>query len=150
MLFKQKPNQFLSKTDIERIMEMVRSQESGTSGEIRICIESHCAYMDPIYRAAEIFHNLKMYQTKNRNAVLIYIAYQDQDFALFGDKAIYNVTDPVFWQQLSKKLAASFFRKEYVQGISACVAAIGSHLKTTFPSHGENKNELPDDIIFGK
>ncbi|MBL7774142.1 MAG: TPM domain-containing protein [Chitinophagaceae bacterium] len=150
MLFRtSKSNKFLSKQETEQIMACVRANEAGTSGEIRICIEGHCSYMEPLHRAAEIFRNLKMYETEHRNAVLIYIAYKDQDFALYGDKAIIEKTESVFWNEQSKKLALAFFKEEYVLGITSCVEAIGVILKTLFPLHGENKNELPDEIIFG-
>ena len=141
---------FLTPEEIENIMQSVRANEKNTSGEIRICIESKCAYMDPLHRAQEIFQELKMYNTANRNAVLIYIAYLDRDFCLFGDKAIYEKTSPNFWYTESRKLGLAFYEKQFVKGLIRCIEQIGAELTQHFPHHGENKNELPDEIVFGK
>ena len=44
-----------------------------------------------------------------------------------------------------------FQNKEYVEGIIAIVEDIGLALKTNFPYVSRtDKNELPDDIVFGK
>lgn len=148
-MFWQK-KQFLTKEETEIILQSVRTNEAKTSGEIRICIESHCPYMDSIERAKEIFLQLKMYNTKNRNAVLIYIAHKDKDFALFGDVHIINKMERTFLANESKALAIHFFAKNYVVGLTNCIEHLGTELNKHFPSHGEQKNELPDEIIFGK
>ncbi len=144
------PKALLTTEELATISEAVKEAESATSGEIRIFIESRCAYMNPSFRAQEIFMNLGMHQTVDRNAVLIYIAFKDHDFALIGDKAIYEVATKPFWETTAKELAKRFYNKEYVSGICDCVASIGSKLHSHFPTHGETKNELPDEIVFGK
>jgi uncharacterized membrane protein len=141
---------FLNTSEIEQVMQEIRQQELATSGEIRLYIERHCSLMNPLAKAAELFHSLRMFETANRNAVLIYIAYEDHDFALYGDKDIIQLTDPNFWSNTSRQLAVSFNNKQYLQGILLCIETIGQQLKTHFPWEGEKKNELPDDIIFGK
>jgi uncharacterized membrane protein len=141
---------FLNKSEIETILQDVRTNELRTSGEIRIFIESKCPWMDPMHRAAEIFHELKMFQTAHRNAVLIYIAYKDHDFALYGDKEIYGKAGNNFWMQTAKKLSHAFYHKQQVEGIRSCVKELGTLLHTHYPHHGEQKNELPDEIVFGK
>jgi uncharacterized membrane protein len=141
---------FLNTSEIEQVMQEIRQQELATSGEIRLYIERHCSLMNPLAKAAELFHSLRMFETAHRNAVLIYIAYEDHDFALYGDKDIIQLTDPNFWSNTSRQLAVSFNNKQYLQGILLCIETIGQQLKTHFPWEGEKKNELPDDIIFGK
>ncbi len=139
-----------SKEEIERILKCVRENEKKTSGEIRIYIESRCAYMDPLLRAHEIFTALKMYQTENRNAVLIYIAYKDRDFALYSDKHIFEKTEQEFWVAQSKMLVRGFYENKKVESLIQCINDVGTQLNKYFPFHGENKNELPDEIVFGK
>jgi uncharacterized membrane protein len=142
--------QFLSKQENERLHLAVKQSEQGTSGEIRVYIESKCSFMNPIDRAKELFLSLKMYQTIHRNAVLIYIAYQDRDFAIIGDKNIYQKTNDEFWNQHSKSLLRAFNNHNYIQGMEDVIRAVGNELRVHFPTHGETKNELPDEIIFGK
>ena len=76
---------FLSEKERDTILSAIKSAEAKTSGEIRIFIESRCKWTDTIRRAEEIFIQLKMTKTEFRNAVLIYIAYKDREFAIFGD-----------------------------------------------------------------
>ena len=143
-------NHFLSKKQIARILECIRENESHTSGEIRIFIEKHCSETEASIKAKAIFHQFKMYNTQNRNAVLIYIAYKDKIFSLHGDKAIFEKIDPSFWQNQRSELVNYFSKKENVEGIIHCIQQLGNQLKMHFPSDGEQKNELPDDILFGK
>ena len=150
MLFDKFDKTFLSKDETESVLKSIRKNESATSGEIRIFIESRCPFMDPIERAKEIFLQLKMYNTTDRNAVLIYIAYKDKDFALFADSAIYHKVTESFWQAESKQLAKHFHQKHFLEGITNCIHAVGQKLQHFFPWEGEQKNELPDEIIFGK
>ena len=84
-------NHFLSKKEIARILECIRENESYTSGEIRIYIEKHCSESEASIKAKEIFHQLKMYNTQNRNAVLIYIAYKDKVFCTNQETSTYTV-----------------------------------------------------------
>ena len=57
--------------------EAIQEAEKNTSGEVRVFVERKCKYVDPVDRAKEIFFNLKMDKTKDRNAVLLYIAMDD-------------------------------------------------------------------------
>jgi uncharacterized membrane protein len=150
MIFGRNSKPFLSEHEMEAVLNSIRENERGTSGEIRIFIESKCEFVDPIIRAYQIFHELQMSNTIHRNAVLVYIAHKDKDFALFGDKEIYEKANPNFWDQERKRLAYHFHKHEHAEGIIECVNQIGQTLKDIFPSHGEHKNELPDEIIFGK
>jgi len=51
--------------------------EKHTSGEIRIFIDSKVK-SEIIDRAAEVFENLKMHETKLHNGVLIYVAIENR------------------------------------------------------------------------
>ena len=145
-----KIHSLFTKEETEIIIKSVMDAEKDTSGEIRIFIENHCSYMDPIYRAYEIFSSLKMHDTINRNAILIYIAYKDKDFALYSDKNFYEKTTEKFWSQLSHQLAKGFREDRKVESLVSCIQEIGRALTTYYPFHGEQKNELPDEIVFGK
>jgi uncharacterized membrane protein len=150
MFLFSKVQYLFSKDENERILKCVRENEQGTSGEIRIFAESHCSYMDPMMRATELFVQLGMSNTIHRNGVLIYIAYKDQDFALCGDKNIFEKTEQEFWQIQSRKLVQGFFEKKYADSLIRCINEVGKELQKHFPFHGEKKNELPDEIVFGK
>ena len=148
-LFKKRD--FFSATDKAQIVEAIRLAERETSGEIRIYVESKNAYVDAIDRAAEIFFKLKMQETEHRNAVLLYIAMDHHELALFADEGIYQRAGAEYWNAAVKNMLGQFTKDNISNGIEQCIAQIGQTLKEKFPYiPTEDKNELPDDIVFGK
>lgn len=147
--FKKKP--FFSVSEQAMIVEAIRIAEKETSGEIRLYVESHNPLIDPLERAAAIFLKLKMHETQHRNAVLLYIAMKDHELALFGDEGIHQKVGSEYWKNEVKKMLVEFSNHHIPTGIEKCVLQIGRTLKETFPYEvTTDKNELPDDIVFGK
>lgn len=106
--------------------------------------------MDAIDRAAEVFFALKMDQTDDRNAVLVYIAFRDRQLAVFGDEGIHRRLGQEYWNQAVSRMLQQFNRNDYAKGIADCVTAIGDALHAQFPyDRDADKNELPDEIVFG-
>jgi uncharacterized membrane protein len=148
-LFKKAP--FFTEAEKLRIVEAIRAAELHTSGEIRVYVESKNMYVDPMDRAAEVFYDLKMDKTADRNAVLLYIAMIHKELVLFGDEGIYNQVGESFWSNAVKNMIAQFEGENICNGIVKCIATIGETLREKFPYDAVNdKNELPDDIVFGK
>ncbi len=150
MLFSRNMKPFLTEEETQRVLEAIRVNEANTSGEIRLCIESKCKYMEPLRRAHELFWQLKMNLTEDRNAVLIYIAHKDKDFALYCDGALFQKTPMDFWKEETRRLRYHFFHHHYMEGLIDCIEQVGGVMAQHFPFEGEKKNELPDEIIFGR
>ncbi len=150
--FSKKKNELLERDDRERIVAAIRAVEAQTTGEIRVFIESYCSYMDALDRARELFARLKMYHTERHNAVLVYIALHDHQFAIYGDENAYEqFGGSAFWQSAAEHLVAHFKQTKITEGIVSCIEELGTALKTHFPyDPAVTKNELPDEIVFGK
>ncbi|MEO8584054.1 MAG: TPM domain-containing protein [Flavitalea sp.] len=147
--FKRKD--FFSSEEKGRIVNAIRHAELQTSGEIRLYIESRCRFVDPLDRAAEIFWALKMDLTDSRNSVLLYVAAKDHQFAIFADQGIHDKLGDKFWENEVKALSSHFSKNDYLDAIEKVIHDIGIDLSTKFPYDGTtDKNELPDDIVFGK
>jgi len=147
-----KNKQPLNKEEQEKVVAAIQEAEKNTTGELRVFMESRCAYVDAMERAKEVFAELGMTETERRNAVLVYMAYDDHQFAILGDKEIYEQAGGAeFW-----KHAAHIFREhlrngEMAQGFVACINELGAALAKHFPfDPAITKNELPDEIVFGK
>jgi uncharacterized membrane protein len=148
-LFKKTP--FFSDEEKQRIVAAIRDAEHNTSGEIRVYVESKNIYVDPMDRASEVFYHLKMDKTVERNAVLLYIAMVHKELVLFGDEGIYNQVGELYWSNAVKAIIAQFKSENICDGLVACIHQIGETLKEKFPYNAiTDKNELPDDIVFGK
>ena len=146
-----KKKEFFSAKEKEQITEAVRMAEKETSGEIRVYVESKNALVDPVERAKEVFLQLKMQETTHRNAVLLYIAMDHREVALFADDGIYKEVGKEFWEHAVKEMIMHFRENNLSHGIEHCIKKIGQTLKEKFPyDESTNKNELPDDIVFGK
>ena len=150
-IFKKKQPQFFTAEEQQLIVGAVQSAEKQTSGEIRVYVESHCRFMDAIDRAAEIFTVNKMFATRQRNAVLVYVAIKDRQLAVFADEGIYTKAGKDFWNTAVKKMLSHFNKNNYAGGIATVVQEIGESLAFHFPfDAATDENELPDDIMFGK
>lgn len=147
-LFPSKP--FFTDDEQQRIVAAIRSAEKRTSGEIRIFVESKCSYVDPVHRAAELFFGLQMDQTKERNGVLLYLATKDHQVAIFGDAGIHQKVGTEFWNKEVRIILSEFSKQHYAEGIITIINEIGAALITHFPFENEDRNELPDDIVFGR
>ena len=146
-----KKKDFFTEEEKLQIIEVVRNAEKKTSGEVRVFVENRCSYMDAIDRAKEIFVELKMYETVDRNAVLVYVAMKDHQLAVFGDEGIHSKLGNEYWQAEVRKMISRFNKENYAEGIKEVVTDIGEALTRLFPYNKDtDKNELPDDIVFGK
>ena len=147
-LFKKK--KFFSKEENDKIVAAIRNAEKSTSGEVRVFIESRCKFIDPLDRAVEVFSELKMENTQDHNAVLLYVALKDRQLAVYADSGIHQKVGNQFWEEAVNKILLHFDKKNYANGIVQCIAEIGDALKENFPYDKDtDKNELPDEIIFG-
>ena len=141
---------FFSDEEQANIINAIRNAEKATSGEIRIYVESKNPYVDPIERAKEIFFNLKMQQTEHRNAVILYLATRHREIALFGDEGIYKALGKEFWEAEINHLVKDFSHIDLTGGKVECIQHVGQALKEKFPFEKDvDKNELPDNIVFG-
>jgi uncharacterized membrane protein len=149
--FLSKKKEFFNPEEKQRIAEAIQEAEKQTSGEVRVFVESKCSYMDAIDRAAELFYKLQMQNTAERNAVLIYVAVKDRQLAVFGDEGIHKKVGNEYWGRLVKQMISHFNKNNFAEGIRHTIVEIGQDLQKHFPHHKyTDKNELPDDIVFGR
>jgi len=148
---KPKQQKFFSAEEQEKIINAIRDAERQTSGEVRLYIENKCRFVDPLDRAAEIFFQLKMQETADHNAVLVYVAKKHRQLAVFADEGIYKQAGAGFWDNAVLDMLREFKNENYAEGLVEVIQKIGDSLKTHFPYNAAaDKNELPDDIVFGK
>ena len=148
---KPKQQKFFSADEEEKILSAIRTAEKETSGEVRLFIENKCRFVDPLDRAAEIFLQLKMNETANRNAVLVYVAKKHRQLAVFADEGIYKKAGAAFWDNAVLVMLKEFKKENSAEGLIEVIQKIGDSLKTHFPyDAATDKNEVPDDIVFGK
>jgi uncharacterized membrane protein len=147
----QKPKPFFSEEENRQLVAAIQHAEMDTSGEVRVYIESHCRFVDAVDRAHEIFFKLGMDKTELRNATLVYVAMKDRQTAVYGDTGIHEKVGEKYWQDVVTKMLMHFRQDKLATGICHGIEDLGKALQYYFPYNKEtDKNELPDDIVFGK
>lgn len=144
-----KVEDFLTKQDEEEIVDAIRTAEKATSGEIRVHIEKSHGTKDIFERAMEVFHLLKMDNTKEENGVLIYVAVEDRDFVIYGDRGINQVVPEDFWESTKDAIVARFKSGEFKQGLIDGILKAGQELQNHFPWNEDGSNELSNTISKG-
>lgn len=147
----QKQKDFFTADQKQQLVDAIQNAERRTSGEIRLFVESKCRFVDPMDRAKEIFLQLGMEKTDERNATLVYVAVNDKQAAILGDAGIHQKVGQEYWETEVKKMMLYFKSQQLTEGLCQIITDIGEALHLYFPYSSEHdKNELPDDIVFGK
>lgn len=141
-----KAKTFFGQLDHDKMVAAIAEAEKHTTGEIRVYV-SHHKVADAQKAAMHQFQKLQMHKTKHRNAVLIFVAPESQNFAIIGDEAVHAKCGEEFWQRVAGEMAESFRQSKFTDGISHGVRAAGKLLAQHFPRHGTDENELPDSVI---
>lgn len=146
---KMRTKEFLSKLEHDRIVAAIREVESRTSGEIRVFIQRGKFETDPLLVAQKKFHRLKMHKTRERNAVLVFVAPRAHKFAVIGDQAIHEKCGEEFWRRIVDGMRDHFKNEKFTHALIEAVNEVGKVLAAHFPRKSANPNELPDEILEG-
>jgi len=141
------PNKIINETDKIAIQEAIQKAEELTSGEIRVHIDKNCSG-EPLKRAIEVFNKLKMHATKERNGVLIYLAFNDRKLAILGDEGIDKKVANDFWDSTKEQLILDFKNNQFIPGIIKSINEVGVRLKEYFPHQADDIDELSNEITF--
>lgn len=139
---------FLTADEEKEIVQAIRMAEKNTSGEIRVHIEPHTR-LETMERAKEVFHLLKMDNTKDDNGVLIYVAVNDRKFAIYGDRGIDKVVPKDFWNSTRNAIQSRFKHGAFKQGLIDGILQAGRELEAHFPWQQDDKNELSNEVSKG-
>ena len=149
---------FLTKDDEQEIVSAIGIAEKNTSGEIRVHIENGTSLIGELAkqtsvaaldRAKEVFRNLNMENTQERNGVIIYVAVKSKQFAIYGDKGINEKVGHDFWDCTKDVMANQFKNGNFKQGLIDGILRAGEQLKTHFPYQDNDTNELSNEISRG-
>lgn len=136
---------FLSKEEEQEIVQAIVEAEKNTSGEVRVHIENH-SNKTPLERAQEVFFELKMEATNDRNGVLFYVSVTDKKFAIIGDQGINELVATDFWNATKEIVLNHFKQGAFKQGLVEGILSAGNQLKVYFPYQSDDEDELSNEI----
>jgi uncharacterized membrane protein len=142
---------FFNAEESASIVASIEAAERRTSGEIRVHLETKCPGGDPYIRGRDIFEDLGMTATAERNGVLLYLATADRLFAVLGDRGIHERVDEGFWDAVASRMTVRFREEDYAGGLIEAIQEIGERLTTQFPYAGDENDvdELSNEISLG-
>ncbi len=141
--------EFVEKLEHQQIVNAIAAAEKKTSGEIRVYIQRG-EIADPIPAARQQFEKLGMTATRERNAILIFVAPRSQKFAVIGDAGIHERCGDQFWQQLVKAMQAHFKAENFTDAVVHAIKQTGDLLGQHFPRRPDDCNELPNAVEEGQ
>ncbi len=143
-----KVEDFLSSHQEQDIVQAIWEAEKKTSGEIRVHLETH-TNIPALERAKELFHLLKMDNTKEGTGVLFYVAVDNKTFAILGDYGINSKVPMDFWESIKEVVQTHFKKGEFSKGLVEGILLAGQKLKEHFPWTPGDENELTNEISKG-
>ena len=142
----------LTREELQRISVEISFAEKGTTGEIRVAIRKRRHWGEKKitlhHLAIKEFHKLGMQKTKHRIGVLIFLLLSERSFQIIGDQGIHEKVEEGTWDRLAELMGSHFREQKFCDGIIAVVREVGSLLAKHFPSIGDKKNELSDDVVI--
>jgi len=144
---KEKASDFFTDNEQNKIVQTIRTWEKDSTGEIKLHLENECK-TDPLQRAKELFTSLKLSQTKNKNAVLIYIAVKSHKFAILGDTGIHSKVTKGFWNSVAWLIEDHYKDSLYLVGTLEAINLVGAKLADFFPKDDDDTDEISNEISF--
>jgi uncharacterized membrane protein len=136
----------LGEEDLESVRQAIALAEASTSGEIRVHVERRLRGRDPLSRARQVFVELGMHQTRDRNAVIIYLAVADRHLAVVGDEGIHARVGDDYWNGLRDLMVQHLRDGRTREALVEAVAEVGRTLRAQFPRRPDDTNELSDQV----
>lgn len=146
--------QAFSSTTLQAIESAVKAMEQRHAGELRFVVEAGLPLQHLWHgvtareRAAEVFAQLRVWDTEHNNGVLIYLQLIDRRVEILADRGINARVAQSKWDAICREMEAMFRTRAYAQGALQAVASIGQLLAENFPASSGSRevvtNELPD------
>jgi len=141
-----KQTEFLQQLDQKRIVDAIAQAEKATSGEIRVHIQPKASGGAIRDVAERTFERLGMTKTQQRSGVLLFIASEESQFVILGDKGIDERVPAGFWDEIAAQLTSRFKKSEFTEGVVDAITAAGQHLAKFFPRQSGDVDELSNEI----
>lgn len=132
------------------IEQAIAKGESQHSAEVRFAVEPA---LEPAAlfvgqsareRAIEVFSQLRLWDTDERNGVLIYLLLADRDIEIVADRGVNAKVSADQWEAICRAMEASLKRGRYGEAVAAGIDAASRLLAKHFPRRAGDRNELPD------
>lgn len=106
--------------------------------EIRHEVEEH---------AITSFFQERLYETREKNGILIFISVFEHHVVILGDSGINEKIDPGSWEKMVDHIITGIKNNRQCDAICEVIEEIGLILQSHFPIRDDDENELHDLIV---
>jgi len=143
---------YFPEDDLVDIQSSVEKVEKQTTGEIILSFRQKRSILEKLYKPHELamkdFDHFKVWKTKERTGILVFIIFEEKYYDVIADEGIYAKISNKVWNNLEEKLKTEFKAGNFSAGILSLIQRMGRVLKKEFPvkKGDENKDELKGEI----
>lgn len=99
-------------------------------------------------RAVFEFSQHKIYKTKDRTGILIFVSLMERKVLVLADEGINAKVTQDTWDELVKNLIGAIKARRMAEGIATAITECGKILEKHFPATSNNVNQLPNRLII--
>ncbi len=140
-------------TTLRAIREAITLSERRHSGQVRFAVEGALHGMrllrgqSPYQRALEVFANLHLWDTEQRNGVLIYLLLADRAVEIIVDRGAHHRAESAHWHHICREMQTQFRDGHYLEGVVGGIEAVTAFMAVHFPPTAKPDRELPDEPV---
>jgi uncharacterized membrane protein len=152
-LFAMPSRRLFAADALQRIATAIAASETRHTGEVRFAVESALhpravlAGMQARDRAQEVFAQLRVWDTRANNGVLLYLLLADHRIEIVADRGFDGLVSAEQWRGacllVEERLKAGEPEAAVLRGVEALSALVEAHFPREAGYHDEN--ELPDE-----
>ena len=138
---------------LQHIEQEIKTGEAAHAGELRFAVEASLSgaqvYDDQPTRerAIDVFSDLRMWDTDDRNGVLIYLLLADHSVEIVADRGIHARVGSAAWEGICQAMEADFKAGRFEDGAIKGVRSVNALLTSHFPDLELRRNELADHVV---
>jgi uncharacterized membrane protein len=139
---------------LDEIEKAIGQSESLHRGELRFAVENALApswvwrSLSARQRAAEVFSNLRVWDTEENIGVLIYLLLADHEVHIVADRGIAKRVPQSEWDAIAQAMQEAFHEGDFRKGSLAGIERISKILVTHFPAEEGNFDELSNKPVI--
>lgn len=99
-------------------------------------------------KAIKEFYKHKLYKTRDETGVLFLISIFEKKVYILADRGIYEKITQETLDKYARDVASGIKEKRTADALVATIKSLGAVLEENFPIKPDDKNELPNAVIF--
>lgn len=138
----------LGPAELDALTASIAASERRHRGEICVAVDSTLPWsalrrdLDSRQRAAELFQQYGVDQTREATGILIYVQLLDRQLEILADRGIAACVAQAEWDAICRAVATEFAAGRYANGLHLAVDRATALLAQHFPAGDDNPDEL--------